>query len=39
MDKIKKYQKLILDVLKDYKKVHYSNLNAENKLIADKENH
>ena len=40
MDKVKKYQKIILDILKDYEKVRYSNLqNAENRLIADKENH
>ena len=39
MDKIKKYQKLIIDALKEYEKVRYSNLDAENKLIADKENH
>ncbi len=39
MDKIKKYQKVILSVLEDYAKVRYSNLDAENKLIADKENH
>ena len=39
MDKIKKYQKVILSVLEEYAKVRYSNLDAENKLIADKENH
>ncbi len=40
MVKLKKYQKIILDILKDYEKVRYSNLpNAANKLIADKENH
>jgi hypothetical protein len=39
MVKIKKYQKVILDILGDYAKVRYSNLNAENRLIADKENH
>ena len=39
MVKVKKYQKIILDILKDYEKVRYSNINAENRLIADKENH
>jgi hypothetical protein len=39
MDKIKKYQKVILSVLEEYAKVRYSNLDAENKLIADKANH
>ena len=39
MVKIKKYQKIILSILEEYAKVRYSNLNAENKLIADKENH
>ena len=39
MAKVKKYQKIILDILKDYEKVRYSNINAENRLIADKENH
>ena len=39
MAKVKKYEKIILSILKDYEKVRYSNLNAENKLIADKENH
>ncbi len=39
MVKIKKYQKVILSILEEYAKVRYSNLNAENKLIADKENH
>jgi hypothetical protein len=39
MVKIKKYQKVILSVLEEYAKVRYSNIDAENKLIADKENH
>ena len=39
MVKIKKYQNIILGILEDYAKVRYSNLNAENRLIADKENH
>jgi hypothetical protein len=38
MVKLKKYQKAILDILQDYTKVRYANLNAENQLIADKEN-
>ncbi len=39
MDKINKYQNLILQILDDYTKVRYSNLDAENQLIADKEHH
>jgi hypothetical protein len=39
MVKIKKYQKVILSILEAYAKVRYENLNAENRLIADKENH
>jgi hypothetical protein len=39
MVKIKKYQKVILSILEAYAKVRYSNLDAENRLIADKENH
>ena len=39
MAKIKKYEKLILDILEPYTKIRYSNLDAENKLVADKENH
>jgi XisI protein len=39
MDKIKKYQKLILNILRPYCDVKYENLDAENKLIADKQNH
>lgn len=39
MEKLKKYQAAILQILLDYTKIRYSNLDAENKLIADKENH
>ena len=39
MDKIARYQKAILQILTEYSKVKYSNLQAENQLIADKENH
>lgn len=39
MDKLKKYQAAILKILEDYKDVKYSNLDAVNVLIADKENH
>ncbi len=39
MDKVKKYQKVILGILEEYAKVRYSNLDAENRLIADKKNH
>lgn len=37
--KVKKYEKFILSILEPYTKVRYSNINAENRLIADKENH
>ena len=36
--KIKKYETYILSILSEYAKVRYSNLDAENQLIADKEN-
>ncbi len=36
--KIKKYEAYILSILSEYAKVRYSNLDAENQLIADKEN-
>jgi XisI protein len=39
MDKVAHYQNLILQILTDYTKVRYSNLDAENQLIADKEQH
>jgi hypothetical protein len=39
MVKIKKYQKIILEVLTEYSKVRYSNIDAENQLIADTKNH
>lgn len=42
MDKLSKnqeYENLILQILGDYTKVRYANLDAENQLIADKENH
>jgi hypothetical protein len=39
MVKIKKYQKAILSILEDYAKIHYENVDGENQLIADKENH
>ena len=39
MDKVKKYQKIVLDILQPYTEVRYANLDAENRLIADKENH
>ncbi len=37
--KVKKYEKFILSILEPYSKIRYSNLNAENQLIADKANH
>lgn len=39
MGKIKKYEQYILAILKEYAKIRYSNLDAENQLIVDKENH
>jgi XisI protein len=39
MVNIKRCQKAILSILEDYATVRYSNINAENKLIADKVNH
>ncbi|MEO0041371.1 MAG: hypothetical protein RL329_819 [Bacteroidota bacterium] len=39
MVKIKKYQRLILEILREYAKIKYSNIDAENQLIADKETH
>lgn len=39
MDKIKIYQDIILQILAEYSKIRYSNLEAENQLIADKENY
>jgi hypothetical protein len=39
MGKIKKYEQFILSILKEYAKIRYSNLDAENQLIVDKEHH
>ena len=39
MDKIKKYEKAILSILSDYVKLRYSNVDGENNLIVDKQNH
>ena len=38
MDKIKKYEKAILDILEDYVRIKYANISGGNQLIADKEN-
>lgn len=38
MDKITKYRSFILKILKEYQPVKYSNIDAENVIIADKEN-
>lgn len=38
MDKISIYEQYILSILQDYAKVEYANLNAQNQLIADREN-
>lgn len=39
MDKIKKYQSAILSILNEYAKIKYSNIEGENQVVADKENH
>lgn len=39
MVNVKRCQKAILNLLEDYSKIRYSNIDAENKLIADKQNH
>lgn len=39
MDKIKKYEAAILNILTEYAKITYANLSGGNQLIADKENH
>ena len=39
MDKISLYEAHILSILQDYAKIRYANLNAQNQLIADRENH
>ena len=39
MVKIKKYQQFILDILKEYANIKYSNVDAKNQLIIDKENY
>ncbi len=39
MVKLKRYEKAILNILDDYTQIRYSNIDAENKLIADKQNH
>ena len=38
MDKILKYEKIILEILAPYANIRYSNIDAHNELIADKEN-
>ncbi len=38
MDKISQYEQYILSILQEYAKVRYANLNAQNQLIADREN-
>jgi hypothetical protein len=39
MDKVEQYQEIILQILSEYTLIRYANLDAENQLIADKENH
>lgn len=39
MDKITMFQEAILSILSEYAQIKYANIQAENKLVADKENH
>lgn len=39
MDKITKYQKMILEIIEEYAKIKYANVDGENYVVADKENH
>jgi hypothetical protein len=39
MDKIAKYQQAILEILGEYAKIKYANVQGENQVIADKESH
>jgi XisI protein len=39
MVKVKKYQKFILEILGEYAKIKYANIQGENQLIADKTSH
>jgi XisI protein len=39
MVKVKRYEKYILSILKDIANIRYSNIDAENQLVADKQNH
>lgn len=39
MDKLEQYQQAIIDILAQYAKIKYSNVDGGNYLLADKENH
>lgn len=39
MDKIIKYESIILKILEEYAAIRYANLDASNELIIDRENH
>jgi hypothetical protein len=39
MDKVKKYEKAVLKILTEYAGIKYANIQGENQLIADKQNH
>ncbi len=39
MDKIKKYEAFILQIMQEYAAIPYANLDASNELIVDRENH
>ena len=36
--KIKKYQKAVLNILTEYSKIKYANVQGENQVVADKDN-
>ena len=38
-NKLKKYEKAILDILSEYAKITYANITGGNQLITDKEHH
>ena len=39
MDKIKKYEAVILKILEEHTAIRYANLDAKNEVIVDRENH
>jgi hypothetical protein len=39
MDKVTKYEMIILQIMREYAAIPYANLKANNEIIVDKENH